>query len=79
MAKSGWRRRVEAERAAAREGERLSEYFNPDRGQRPVLRFELQALLVQLERARTSRSLWRRVWKYLMGKVGSDPSERGGT
>ncbi len=51
--------------------ERLSEYFDfsgpdgKDKAQRPVRRFEFQAILDRLERARKARRFWPRLWRYM--------------
>ena len=43
--------------------ERLSEYFQPDRAMKPVLRYELQALLVQYHKA--NAPWYAKLWAWL--------------
>jgi hypothetical protein len=54
--------------------ERLSEYFNADRGQLPVKRFELQAILDRIEQVREARKFRKRLWKFLVRPFGSGPA-----
>lgn len=73
MAPSKFQRRVMAERAAVRDGERISEFFEKGKGMLPVRRYELLAILTQLERGREGRRWRSRIWRWLQGKVGSGP------
>lgn len=59
--------------ARGKRQERLSEYFDftgPDGKEKallPVKRFEFQAFLVQLEKARLARRFFPRLWRWLRG------------
>lgn len=44
------------------EGETISEYFNADRAEQVVRRYELLAILTQYEKARRDTVWWKRAW-----------------
>lgn len=65
--------------------ERIGDYFDfekfPDKANLNVKRFELQALLVQYDRAarsRTFRGFLRRVWRFLKRPLGSKLTDETG-
>lgn len=50
--------------------ERLSDFFNADRGHLPVHRFELLAVLERYHQAGKARAWYRRLWRWLSARVG---------
>ncbi len=53
--------------------EKFSEYFQPENGERKVLRYELLAILTQVKRAEANMKWWRRLWSFLRSPIGSGP------
>lgn len=47
------------------QGERISTYFEPEKGQQYVRRFELQAILVHYDKARQQNTLWSKFVRWL--------------
>lgn len=56
---------------SGKSGERVSEYFADDKGERYVRRFELLALLTHLEKARRQNTAISRFWRWLTAPFGS--------
>lgn len=54
--------------------ERLSTYFDPEKGQLAVKRYELQAILDRIEQVREQRKFRKRLWKFLVRPFGSGPA-----
>lgn len=63
------------EPAFNRETETISQYFNPDRAERKVLRYELLAILTQLKKAERNMKWYNRLWRFLRAPLGSGPIE----
>lgn len=57
--------------------ERLSDYFDfqrfPEKGEKSVKRFELLAILTQLERGKSEQRFRSRLWRFLKRPLGSGP------
>lgn len=56
-----------------RREEKLSEYFEADRAERKVLRYELLAILTQIHKAQQNMKWYNRLWRNLTSAVGSKP------
>lgn len=50
--------------------ERVSEYFAPQKGDSVVRRFELLAILTQLEKGRRHNTILTRLWRWLRALIG---------
>lgn len=53
------------------EGERISEYFNSERGDRYVRRYELLAILTQQHKAMRQNTWYSKFWRWLKQPRGS--------
>lgn len=58
-----------------RREEKLSEYFNPERGELKVKRYELLSILTMIEKGHRNMSWHRRLWRFLTAQKGSGPLE----
>lgn len=55
------------------QGERISEYFEAERGNRFVKRHELLAILTQFHKASRQNRWYSKLWRWLTARVGSGP------
>lgn len=71
--------------ATREKGERISEYFAPEKAQRFVRRFELLAMLTQHHKAMQQNRPLSKLWRWLRAPRGSggvhavEPPKKGGT
>lgn len=61
--------------ARGRKTERLSTYFDPEKGELTVKRYELQAILERIEQVREATKLRKRLWRWLRRPFGSPPAK----